>query len=39
VLGGSDWCSTTGYNPTETIMAHSWFAADHLANNFKKIAV
>jgi hypothetical protein len=39
VLGGSDWCSTTGYNPTETIYAHSWFAADYLAQNFQSIAV
>jgi gluconate 2-dehydrogenase alpha chain len=39
VLGGSDWCSTTGYNPTETIYAHSWFAADYLAKNFQSIAV
>jgi len=39
VLGGSTWCSTTGYNPTETIYAHSWFAADYLAKNFQKIAI
>jgi len=39
ILGGSDWCSTTGYNPTETIYAHSWFAADYLAKNFQSIAV
>ncbi len=39
VLGGSNWCSTTGYNPTETIYAHSWFAADYLAQNFSKIAI
>lgn len=39
ILGGSDWCSTTGYNPTETIYAHSWFAADNLAKNFQSIAV
>jgi gluconate 2-dehydrogenase alpha chain len=39
VLGGSTWCSTTGYNPTETIYAHSWFAADYLAKNLQKIAV
>jgi gluconate 2-dehydrogenase alpha chain len=39
VLGGSNWCSTTGYNPTETIYTHSWFAADYLAKNFSKIAV
>jgi gluconate 2-dehydrogenase alpha chain len=39
ILGGSDWCSTTGYNPTETIYAHAWFAADYLAQNFQRIAV
>jgi gluconate 2-dehydrogenase alpha chain len=39
ILGGSDWCSTTGYNPTETIYAHAWFAADYLAQNFQTIAV
>jgi gluconate 2-dehydrogenase alpha chain len=39
ILGGSDWCSTTGYNPTETIYAHAWFAADYLAQNFQSIAV
>lgn len=39
VLGGSDWCSTTGYNPTETIYAHAWFAADNLAKNFQSIAI
>lgn len=39
ILGGSNWCSTTGYNPTETIMAHAWFAADYLAKNLDKIAL
>ena len=39
VLGASDWCSTTGYNPTETVYAHAWFAADYLAQNFQSIAV
>jgi len=39
VLGGSTWCSTTGYNPTESIYAHSWFAADYLAQNFSEIAL
>lgn len=39
VLGGSNWPNTTGYNPTETIYAHSWFAADYLAKNFADIAV
>jgi gluconate 2-dehydrogenase alpha chain len=39
VLGGSNWCSTTGYNPTVTIEAHAWFAADYLSKNLSKIAV
>jgi len=39
VLGGSNWPSTTGYNPTETIMAHAWYAADYLAQNLSKISV
>ncbi|HWV23472.1 MAG TPA: GMC family oxidoreductase [Thermomicrobiales bacterium] len=39
ILGGSNWCSTTGYNPTETIEAHAWFAADYLAKNLDKIAI
>jgi len=39
ILGGSDWCSTTGYNPTETIYVHAWFAADYLAQNFQSIAL
>lgn len=39
VLGGSNWCSTTGYNPTETIEAHAWYAADYLAKNLNTIAV
>ena len=39
ILGGSTWCSTTGYNPTETIEAHAWYAADYLAKNLSSIAV
>lgn len=39
VLGGSTFCSTTGYNPTETIEALAWYSADHIAQNFSKIAV
>jgi gluconate 2-dehydrogenase alpha chain len=39
VLGASDWCSTTGYNPTETVYAHAWYAADYLAENLDSIAV
>ncbi len=39
VLGGSNWPNTTGYNPTETIEAHAWYAADYLAKNLSKISV
>jgi gluconate 2-dehydrogenase alpha chain len=39
VLGGSNWPSTTGYNPTVTIETHAWYAADYLAQNLSKIAV
>jgi gluconate 2-dehydrogenase alpha chain len=39
VLGGSNWPSTTGYNPTQTIYAHAWYAADYLAKNLNKIAI
>ena len=38
VLGGSAWPTSTGYNPTKTIMAWSWRAADHLVNNWGSIA-
>lgn len=39
VLGGSTFPGSSGYNPTETIQAHAWFAADYLAKNLNKIAV
>jgi gluconate 2-dehydrogenase alpha chain len=39
VLGGSTFPGTTGYNPTETIEATSWRAAEHIATNFHKLAV
>jgi gluconate 2-dehydrogenase alpha chain len=39
VLGGSCFVSTTGYNPTETIEALSWRAADHIAAHFSTLAV
>jgi gluconate 2-dehydrogenase alpha chain len=39
VLGGSNWVSTTGYNPTITIEAHAWYATSYLAQNLGKIAV
>lgn len=39
VLGGSNWVSTTGYNPTQTIEAHAWFASDYLSQNLRSIGV
>jgi choline dehydrogenase-like flavoprotein len=39
VLGGSTFPGSSGYNPTETIQAHAWFAAAYLAENFQTIAV
>lgn len=39
VLGGSTFVSTTGYNPTHTIEALAWYAAEHIAQNFNDIAV
>jgi gluconate 2-dehydrogenase alpha chain len=39
VLGGSTFPGSSGYNPTETIEAHAWFAADYLAKNLSKIAI
>lgn len=39
VLGGSTFCSTASYNPTLTIQALAWRAADHLASNFASIGI
>ena len=39
ILGGSTFPGATGYNPTETIEATSWRAAEHIAANFHKLAV
>ena len=39
VLGGSVFPASSGYNPTETIEAHAWYAAEYLAKNLQKIAV
>jgi gluconate 2-dehydrogenase alpha chain len=39
ILGGSTFPGTTGYNPTETIEATAWRAADHIATNFNTLAV
>jgi gluconate 2-dehydrogenase alpha chain len=37
VLGGSAFPTTAGRNPTETIQATSWRAADHLVHHFASI--
>jgi len=37
VLGGATFPTTTGRNPTETIQATSWRAADHVAKHFKSL--
>jgi gluconate 2-dehydrogenase alpha chain len=39
VLGGSNFPASSGYNPTETIEAHAWYAADYLAKNLRQVAV
>jgi gluconate 2-dehydrogenase alpha chain len=39
ILGGSTFRGSSGYNPTETIQAHAWYAADYLAANLNSIAV
>ena len=39
ILGGSTFPSTTGYNPTCTIEATAWRAAEHIAKNYQKLAV
>jgi gluconate 2-dehydrogenase alpha chain len=39
VLGGSNFPASSGYNPTETIEAHAWYAADYLAKNLQQVAV
>ena len=39
ILGGSTFPGSSGYNPTETIQAHAWYAADYLANNLNTIAI
>lgn len=39
VLGGSCWPNITGYNPTQTILAVSWRAAEYIAKNFESLAV
>ena len=39
ILGGSTFPGSSGYNPTETIEAHAWYAADYIAQNFNDLAV
>ena len=39
ILGGSTFPGSSGYNPTETIQAHAWYAADYLGKNLNNIAV
>lgn len=39
ILGGSSFPGSSGYNPTETIQAHAWYASDYIAQNFDSIAV
>ena len=39
VLGASTHGSSSGYNPTETVFAHSWYAADYIAENFAEIGI
>jgi gluconate 2-dehydrogenase alpha chain len=38
VMGGSQFPSISGYNPTQTIQALSWRTADYIAGNFKQLA-
>jgi gluconate 2-dehydrogenase alpha chain len=39
ILGGSTFPGSSGYNPTETIHAHAWYAAEYLARNLNSIAI
>ncbi|MCA9861050.1 MAG: hypothetical protein KC438_15080, partial [Thermomicrobiales bacterium] len=39
ILGGSTFPGSSGYNPTETIEAHAWYAADYIAQNFNDLAI
>jgi gluconate 2-dehydrogenase alpha chain len=38
VLGGSTFPGSSGYNPTHTIQAHAWYAADYIAQNLNDLA-
>lgn len=37
VLGGAAYASIAGYNPTETMQAWAWFAAEYMAEHFDEI--
>jgi gluconate 2-dehydrogenase alpha chain len=37
VLGASTFVTTSGYNPTETVMALAWRSGDHIAENFERL--
>ena len=39
ILGGSTFPGSSGYNPTETLQALAWYAAEYLAKNFNRVAV
>jgi gluconate 2-dehydrogenase alpha chain len=39
ILGGSTFPGSSGYNPTETLQAHAWYASDYLAKNLNNIAI
>jgi gluconate 2-dehydrogenase alpha chain len=38
IMGGSTFCSVTGYNPTETMQALAWYGAEHIAQDFEALA-
>jgi gluconate 2-dehydrogenase alpha chain len=38
ILSGSTFCSAAGHNPTNTIQALAWRAADHLTAEWSSIA-
>jgi gluconate 2-dehydrogenase alpha chain len=38
LLGASTFPSAGGHNPTLTLQAHAWFAAQHIVDNWKSVA-
>ena len=38
VMGGSTFCSVSGYNPTETMQALAWYGSEQIAKNFEALA-